>query len=133
MSEETKITKTSVEEQLKNISSKELGQMLDKMDVGQEVTADYLELEDGEVVKAVVIAKTTFTTDEVDDNGNPIIKPASVIRTSEGTYITANTVLVRALHRLPLFSAVQITRTGKVKTAGGRTYINYSVQTLVSR
>lgn len=114
-------------EKLKFINSLpavELGKKLAKLNVITEVTADYLEMKEGEVIRAIYMGQTTFRTQ--NEAGEEIRRPAVLLRTDQGTVISAGTVLVNALLNLPAYVPVEIQNQG-TKGQGTRKYADVKV------
>lgn len=119
---------TSFMNELALMSEKEFKAKLDSLKQSVEVTADYLDLPDGSVMRCLYAGETTFST--VDNQNNPAKLPAiKLIGEDKRSYITAAVVLVNSIKSLPMFTPLEVIQIGK---AQGKRYINYKVTVLTA-
>ncbi len=93
---------------------------------GFSLTAEYLEMEEGEVAKFLVVQRQMMKV--ADDAGEEKeVEAILMINEEDKTVKAAQTVLVGSMRGVALPAAIQVTCNGNVKLTGGRSYTSFDV------
>jgi hypothetical protein len=94
--------------------------------VGFSLTAEYLEMEEGEVARFVVVQHATMTVED-DDHNKKEVPCVLMINEDNKTVKAAQTVLVGSLRGCTVPYPIQVTCLGSQKMAGGRKYTGFEI------
>lgn len=109
---------------LMQTDEKEFKKSMQNLNSAVELTADYLEMEDGESMRFIYIGETNVKTE------SDVLNGVKLIGEDKKTYVTAGVVIVNSLTDLPVFTPVEISYLGVKKLAKGKTVKMYSVTLL---
>ena len=92
----------------------------------QELTGEYFNPEEGDIIKCWYIGNTTMNV--IDGEGK--IEAVKLMLQDKTMAITASAVIVGALSDLPIPSPVKIVKTGEKKLTGGKVLKEFKVSLL---
>lgn len=97
-----------------------------KTKAGYSLTAEFLEMEDGQIGRFMVMQNST--SEVKTENGEVKEIPCLIMVNEEGRTVRATqTVLVNSIKSNPMPCAVEIVSKGIVKMQGGRKYYDFDV------
>lgn len=118
------VNEASIQQAIENGNFTE---MMGGLSKSYSLTSSYLEMEEGEVLRAVVVSRLEIDAMNEGDGKSEAIR--MITETGE-TLVTASTVIVKNLSGIDLPCPVQIEHHGKEKGKNGFFYDNYKVYKL---